>query len=159
MDLLKDPARFVVGLPYALGLLAILGVHELGHYFTAKHHDIRVTPPYFIPVPFASGTFGAFIQMRSPVENRRALFDVAVAGPLAGLVVAIPALLSRPAPLARSPGRHSNRITHDGRDVGRLFDPVRGLQSSRWATHCNTAIFSGFIRWPSPDGSGCSSPP
>jgi membrane-associated protease RseP (regulator of RpoE activity) len=93
VNLLNEPARFTVGLPYALGLLAILGVHELGHYFIAKQHGIRVTPPYFIPVPFALGTFGAFIQMRSPVENRRALFDVAVAGPLAGLVVAIPALL------------------------------------------------------------------
>ena len=93
VDLLREPARFAVGLPYALGLVAILGVHELGHYFTAKRHGIRVTPPYFIPVPFALGTFGAFIQLRSPVENRRALFDVAVAGPLAGLVVAIPALL------------------------------------------------------------------
>lgn len=93
VDLLREPARFAVGLPYALGLLAILGVHELGHYFTAKKHGIRVTPPYFIPVPFALGTFGAFIQMRSLVENRRALFDVAVAGPLAGLVVAIPTLL------------------------------------------------------------------
>jgi membrane-associated protease RseP (regulator of RpoE activity) len=93
VDLLREPGRFAVGLPYALGLLAILGVHELGHYFTAKHHGLRVTPPYFIPGPFAPGTFGAFIQMRSPTENRRALFDVAVAGPLAGLAVAIPALL------------------------------------------------------------------
>jgi membrane-associated protease RseP (regulator of RpoE activity) len=65
----------------------------MGHYFAARHHGIRVTPPYFIPIPFALGTFGAFIQMRSPTENRRALFDVAAAGPLAGLVVAVPALL------------------------------------------------------------------
>ena len=93
VDLLREPARFAAGLPYSLGLLAILGVHELGHYFAARHHDMRVTPPYFIPVPFALGTFGAFIKMKSPSENRRALFDVAVAGPLAGLAVAIPALL------------------------------------------------------------------
>lgn len=92
-NLLEEPANFAVGLPYSIGLLLILGVHEMGHYFTAKRHGIHVTPPFFIPVPFALGTFGAFIQMRSPTEHRRALFDVAVAGPLAGLVVAIPALL------------------------------------------------------------------
>lgn len=93
VDLLHEPGRLTVGLPYALGLLAILLVHELGHYFMARHHRIRVTLPYFIPVPFALGTFGAFIEMRSAAQNRRALFDVAVAGPLAGLVIAIPALL------------------------------------------------------------------
>lgn len=93
VNLLREPQRLSVGLPYSLGLLSILGVHELGHYFMARRHGIRVTPPFFIPVPFALGTFGAFIQMRSPSENRRMLFDVAVAGPLAGLVIAIPALL------------------------------------------------------------------
>jgi len=93
VNLLREPDRFGVGLPYSLGLLAILGVHELGHYFTPRRHGMGVTPPYFIPVPFALGAFGAFIQMRSPAENRRMLFDVAVAGPLAGLAVAVPALL------------------------------------------------------------------
>ncbi|MDE3084300.1 MAG: site-2 protease family protein, partial [Verrucomicrobiota bacterium] len=93
INLLHEPARFTVGLPYSLGLLAILGLHELGHYFAARHHGMNVTPPFFVPVPFALGTFGAFIQMRSPAENRRGLFDMAVAGPLAGLAVAIPALL------------------------------------------------------------------
>ncbi len=107
VNLLREPGRFGVGLPYAFGLLAILGVHELGHYFMARHHRIRVTLPFFIPVPFALGTFGAFIQMRSSAENRRALFDVAVAGPLAGLVVAIPALLI---------GLHSSVIVADSGD-------------------------------------------
>ena len=93
VNLLQQPARFAVGLPYSLGLLLILGAHELGHYFTARAHSIRVTPPYFIPVPFALGTFGAFIKIKSLTPNRRALFDVAVAGPLAGLVFAIPAML------------------------------------------------------------------
>jgi membrane-associated protease RseP (regulator of RpoE activity) len=93
VNLLREPARFAVGLPYSVALLAILGVHELGHYAVARRHGMNVTPPFFVPIPFALGTFGAFIQMRSPSENRRTLFDVAVAGPLAGLVVAIPVLL------------------------------------------------------------------
>lgn len=93
VNLLQEPGRFTVGLPYSLALLLILGMHELGHYFTALRHGIRVTPPYFIPVPFALGTFGAFIKIQSLPPNRRALFDVAVAGPLAGLIFAVPALL------------------------------------------------------------------
>ncbi len=93
VDLAQEPGRFTVGLPYALGLLLILGFHELGHFYMARRHAMDVTPPFFIPVPFGLGTFGAFIQMRTPPANRKMLFDVAVAGPLAGLVVAIPALL------------------------------------------------------------------
>ncbi len=85
-----NPLRLLRGLPFALALLAILGIHELGHYFIARRHGVDVTPPYFIPVPFGLGTFGAFIQLRSPVEDRRALFDVGLAGPVAGFVVALP---------------------------------------------------------------------
>jgi len=121
VNLLSEPGRFTVGLPYALGLLLILGVHELGHYFMARHHHIQVTLPYFIPVPFALGTFGAFISMRSPAENRRALFDVAVAGPLAGLVIAIPALLiglRSSVIVADSADSAAGMMMHGGASVG-----------------------------------------
>jgi membrane-associated protease RseP (regulator of RpoE activity) len=88
-----NPAVLLQGLPYALALVAILGIHEFGHYLTAKAYKIRTTLPYFIPVPFFLGTFGAFIQMRSPSPHRKALFDVGIAGPIAGLVATIPVLL------------------------------------------------------------------
>lgn len=80
------------GYPYALSILLILGAHELGHYFAARYHKIAVTLPYFIPAPFISllGTFGAFIQLRQPIRNRKVLMDIGAAGPLMGLVFAIP---------------------------------------------------------------------
>ena len=88
-----DPSLLVQGLPFAITLLLILGVHELGHYFTARHYGITVTLPYFIPAPVGLGTFGAFIKMKSPVTDRKALFDVGIAGPLAGLCMALPAIV------------------------------------------------------------------
>jgi hypothetical protein len=85
----------LVGWSFALPLLAILGVHELGHYLAAKRYAIDSTPPYFIPVPptlSPIGSLGAFIRVRSPVVDRRQLLDVGAAGPLAGFVVALAVL-------------------------------------------------------------------
>ncbi|MBU6359841.1 MAG: site-2 protease family protein [Chloroflexota bacterium] len=78
------------GLPFALTLLSILGVHELGHYVAARWHKLPVTLPFFIPMPIGLGTLGAFIQMRGMPRSKRALFDVGLAGPVAGLLIAIP---------------------------------------------------------------------
>ncbi len=90
---LRRPALLLEGFPFAFTLLLILGVHEMGHYVAGRYHRTAVTLPYFIPMPpfgaLPLGTLGAFIQMRSPIPHRRALFDIGVAGPLAGLVIAI----------------------------------------------------------------------
>jgi membrane-associated protease RseP (regulator of RpoE activity) len=89
----KDSSLLINGLPYSLGLICILGVHELSHYFTAINYKIKTSLPYFIPIPFFLGTFGAFISMRSPVPHRKALFDIGIAGPIGGLIVTIPLLI------------------------------------------------------------------
>ncbi|MBI5568045.1 MAG: site-2 protease family protein, partial [Chloroflexi bacterium] len=90
---LRRPALLLEGFPFAFTLLLILGIHEMGHYAAGRFHRTAVTLPYFIPMPpfgaLPLGTLGAFIQLRSPIPHRRALFDIGVAGPLAGLVVAI----------------------------------------------------------------------
>jgi membrane-associated protease RseP (regulator of RpoE activity) len=81
------------GLPFAASLVAILFTHEMGHYLLARRYGVKATLPYFIPVPFAFGTLGAVIRMRSALPTRRAVFDIGAAGPLAGLAVAIPLYL------------------------------------------------------------------
>ncbi len=85
-------ADWLSGLPMMLTMMVILLAHEFGHYFAARYHKIAVTLPYFIPLPLISpvGTLGAFIQLRSPFKTKKQLFDIGVAGPLAGLIFAIP---------------------------------------------------------------------
>lgn len=81
------------GWPFAVSMLAILGAHEFGHYLMGRHYEIHVTLPYFIPFPLSPfGTLGAFINMKESPRNRRQLLDIGLAGPLAGLVIAIPVL-------------------------------------------------------------------
>ncbi|MDB4975683.1 MAG: hypothetical protein JWN48_4024 [Myxococcaceae bacterium] len=94
-DVMRDglPA-LLSGYSFALPLMAILLAHELGHYFAARIHHVDTSLPYFIPMPFALiGTFGAVIRMRGPASERNALFDIGAAGPLSGLVFAIPVLV------------------------------------------------------------------
>jgi membrane-associated protease RseP (regulator of RpoE activity) len=90
------------GLLFSIPFFAILGTHELGHYRMARRHGLEASLPLFIPLPIGIGTAGAFIRLRTPFRNRRELFDVGFAGPLAGFAVALPVLvvgLARSRPL------------------------------------------------------------
>ncbi len=84
----------ISGIEFSASLLFILGAHEMGHYFYGKKYGVDLTLPYFIPAPpFPIGTFGAFIKIKSPISTKKALFDIGIAGPLVGIIAAIPVIV------------------------------------------------------------------
>jgi membrane-associated protease RseP (regulator of RpoE activity) len=90
---LRSPQLFFSGLPFSLTLLTILMAHELGHYLACVYYEVDATLPFFLPAPMPfTGTLGAFIRIRSAIYSKRVLFDIGIAGPLAGFVFLIPAL-------------------------------------------------------------------
>lgn len=100
---LERPANLLLGLPFSLTLMIILFAHEMGHYLYARHYRVYATPPFFVPFPSLIGTLGAFIRIKSPIPSRAALFDIGIAGPIAGFIPACIALMvglsmSRPIP-------------------------------------------------------------
>ena len=133
------------GLVFSLTLLVILGAHEMGHYIACRYYDIDASLPYFLPAPppILIGTFGAFIRIRSPFPNRRSLFDVGVAGPIAGFVFALPAsvvglLYATPATMDTSEG---GIIFHDPL-LFTLFANALGLPE---AINWNPIYFAAWI--------------
>ncbi|MBV9179760.1 MAG: site-2 protease family protein [Acidobacteria bacterium] len=97
-----------LGIPFSLTLMLILLAHEMGHYLYCVKYQVQATLPFFIPFPTLIGTLGAFIRIRSPLRSRAVLFDIGIAGPIAGFLVALPVLffslgLSRPAPYGAAP--------------------------------------------------------
>jgi len=110
--LVDDPGSLWKGIPFAATLLGILVTHELGHYVLSRLHGVPTSLPLFVPgLPHFVGTFGAIIRMRAPLTDRRALFDIGVAGPIAGFVVAVLALviglrLSTVVPIQGNYGMH-----------------------------------------------------
>ncbi|MGA8300412.1 MAG: site-2 protease family protein [Terriglobales bacterium] len=105
---LTRPANLLLGVPFALTLMFILFSHEMGHYLYARHYRVYATPPFFVPFPSLIGTLGAFIRIKSPIPSRAALFDIGIAGPIAGFIPACIALvvglsMTRPIPTPKSP--------------------------------------------------------
>ena len=122
---ITNPGALVAGLPFAATLMSILLVHELGHYVMSRVHGVDATLPYFIPgPPILIGTFGAFIRMKSPPMNRRALFDVGAAGPWAGVLVAIPAVV-----------------------IGLHLSEVRPIEPVEYALFFGDSILFRFLTW------------
>jgi Zn-dependent protease len=99
--ILAQPSRLLLGIPFSATLMLILLAHEMGHYLYCRRYGVNATLPFFIPAPTIIGTLGAFIRIRAPIRSRTELFDIGIAGPIAGFVVAVVVLaaalgLSRP---------------------------------------------------------------
>lgn len=129
-----DPEILRLGLSFSLPALAILLAHELGHYLACRWYRLPSTVPYFLPLPLALGTLGAFIRIRAPIRDRRQLFDIGVAGPLAGFAVLVPFLI---AGVARSEVVVPPPLPEDGMSAGILLVPGRSLaiEAARLAFH------------------------
>ena len=106
-----DPSRILLGVPFASTLMLILLAHEMGHYLCCRYYGVNATLPFFIPAPTLIGTLGAFIRIRSPIRSRAALFDIGIAGPIAGFVVAVTVLtFALPLSKVMSPGMAGSDI-------------------------------------------------
>jgi membrane-associated protease RseP (regulator of RpoE activity) len=138
------------GLTFSIPLMMILFAHEMGHYLTSRYHNVDASLPYFIPAPpslFIIGTFGAFIRMREPARTRRVMFDIGAAGPWAGVMLAIPAViiglyLSDVTPLDKSAGglELGNSLLFLG-----LSHLVLGVDPSTVNVNLNPIAFAGWL--------------
>jgi membrane-associated protease RseP (regulator of RpoE activity) len=90
--IVAQPSRLILGIPFSATLLFILLAHEMGHYLFCRYYGVRATLPFFIPAPTLIGTLGAVIRIKAPIRSRAALFDIGIAGPIAGFVVAVATL-------------------------------------------------------------------
>jgi len=110
---MAQPSRLLLGIPFSATLLGILFSHEMGHYLFCRYYGVRATLPFFIPAPTLIGTLGAVIRIKAPIRSRAALFDIGIAGPIAGFVVAVATLavaLTLSKPLAPGMGPSELRL-------------------------------------------------
>lgn len=91
--ILQQPSRLLLGIPFSATLLTILLAHEMGHYLFCRYYGVRATLPFFIPAPTLIGTMGAVIRIKGRIRSRAALFDIGIAGPIAGFAVAVATLV------------------------------------------------------------------
>jgi len=148
----ENPLALLDGWPFALAVLTVLGVHESGHYVMSRYHGVQASLPYFIPMPNIFGTLGAVIRMRGRIPDRRALFDIGVAGPLAGLVAAAAVSVVG---LHLDPVTVPARVLNDPNAQSFAFGSPLLLQFLSWATGqplsyetpraVNPVVFAGWV--------------
>ncbi len=148
---LRKPGIIRYGLSFSIPLISILLAHELGHFFACRFYRMNCTPPFFIPVPVSiTGTMGAFIRIKSPFLNKRALFDIGVAGPLAGFALCAAASFpwdqqftahsKRRIPAGRSEFWRTPGFSLGGRSPSRIF--------TRQAGYDGSSDRNGCVGWP-----------
>jgi len=146
-DPLAHPLSMLQAWPFTAAVLGVLGIHELGHYVMSRYHDVDATLPYFIPMPTFIGTMGAVIRMKGQMPDRKALFDIGVAGPIAGLVatVVVTAIglslppLAVPAWVVNSP--NTMQVQFGKPLLFRVIAAVMGVP----ATYQNPVTFGGWV--------------
>lgn len=142
----SESLNLLKGWPFALSLMAILGAHEMGHYLAAKRHGVRASWPYFIPFPLnVFGTLGAFIMFREPVPNRRILFDISAAGPLAGFAVAVPLLLFGLATSDVQPLPQNEAYMLEGNSI--LYASAKYAIFGEWLPDGEKDVFVNQVAW------------
>jgi membrane-associated protease RseP (regulator of RpoE activity) len=138
----QQPSRLLLGVPFASALMLILLAHELGHYLCCRYYGVYVTLPFFIPAPTLIGTLGAFIRIRSPIRSRTALFDIGIAGPIAGFILATAVLfLALPLSKVLPPGAANSDIELGYPLIFRLAWYVLPLAEFKVHSHAFDAIY------------------
>src|SRR6201988_4151757 len=143
---LQEPSRLLLGIPFSATLLTILLAHEMGHYLYCRYYGVRATLPFFIPAPTLIGTLGAVIRIKGPIRSRTALFDIGIAGPIAGFLVAcITLVVAMPLSKPLTPGAGTSElrlgfpsifyIVHDALRVVSPGNPVANLPLRRIYLH------------------------
>ncbi|HXX27998.1 MAG TPA: site-2 protease family protein [Terriglobales bacterium] len=137
----QQPSRLLLGVPFASALMLILLAHELGHYLCCRYYGVYATLPFFIPAPTLFGTLGAFIRIRSPIRSRPALFDIGIAGPIAGFILATAVLfLALPLSKVLPPGSGNSEIELGYPLIFRLAWYVLPLAELKVHSHAFDAI-------------------
>jgi membrane-associated protease RseP (regulator of RpoE activity) len=151
LPVFSEPLSALEAWPFSAGIIGVLGVHEMGHYVMSRHHDVDASWPYFIPLPLFVGSMGAVIRMRERMPDRKALFDIGAAGPLAGLVATVIVTLvglqldPLPAQEAAASSGEGARVVFNNPPLLWLLAQVSGTGERLAAGLVHPVVFAGWV--------------